>query len=71
MLKVEVANRWLLSKGGAIPHLHPYLRATNAPLPHAQRPPLGGYILTRDSKTWVLNPISWVAVLQFLLRNVR
>jgi hypothetical protein len=27
------------------PHLHPSHQATNAPLPHAQRPPPGGYVL--------------------------
>ena len=29
------------------PHLHPSHQATNAPLPHAKRPPPGGYVQTR------------------------
>src|SRR5256885_14865469 len=29
------------------PHLHHNHRPTNAPLPHAKRPPPGGYVLTR------------------------
>src|SRR5215831_6353742 len=29
------------------PHLYPNHRATNAPLPHAKRPPRSGYVLTR------------------------
>src|SRR5713101_4131420 len=29
------------------PHLHLSHQATNAALPHAQRPPPGGYVLTR------------------------
>src|SRR6267143_2327876 len=29
------------------PHLHPSHQATNAALPHAKRPPPGGYVLTR------------------------
>src|SRR5258707_5629790 len=28
------------------PHLHPSHQATNAPLPHAKRPPPGGYVQT-------------------------
>src|SRR5258708_2390018 len=28
------------------PHLHPSHQATKAPLPHAKRPPPGGYVLT-------------------------
>src|SRR6266481_5662494 len=27
------------------PHLHPSHQATNTPLPHAKRPPPGGYVL--------------------------
>src|SRR6266436_2345257 len=34
------------------PHLHPSHQATNAPLPHAKRPPPGGYVQTRKSETW-------------------
>jgi hypothetical protein len=29
------------------PYLHPRHQATNAPLPHAKRPPPGGYVQTR------------------------
>ena len=29
-------------------------RATNAPLPHAKRPPPGGYVLTPKSSIWIL-----------------
>src|SRR2546430_5614306 len=29
------------------PHLHPSHQATNAALPHAKRPPPGGYVQTR------------------------
>src|SRR6266481_6419189 len=29
------------------PHLHPSHQATNPPLPHAQRPPPGGYVVCR------------------------
>src|SRR5258708_17784425 len=32
------------------PHLHPNHQATNAPLPHAKRPPPGGYVLTLKSE---------------------
>src|SRR5437867_1502857 len=28
-------------------------RATNAPLPHAKRPPPGGYVLTHKSSMWI------------------
>ncbi len=28
------------------PHLHPSHQTTNAPLPHAKRPPPGGYVQT-------------------------
>jgi hypothetical protein len=31
------------------PHLYPSHQATNARLPHAKRPPPGGYVLTRYS----------------------
>src|SRR6266849_10310690 len=32
------------------PHLHLSHQATNAALPHAQRPPPGGYVLTSNSE---------------------
>src|SRR5258708_40296634 len=34
------------------PHLHPSHQATNAPLPHAKRPPPGGYVQTRLPEKW-------------------
>src|SRR5215472_17269068 len=34
------------------PHLYPNHRATNAPLPHAKRPPRSGYVLTTKSERW-------------------
>src|SRR5271169_3510705 len=38
------------------PHLHLNHQATNAALPHAKRPPPGGYVLTRLPEKWVLPP---------------
>src|SRR6516164_8394534 len=38
------------------PHLHPSHQATNARSPHAQRPPPGGYVLTRLPPKWVPVP---------------
>src|SRR5215472_17622300 len=43
------------------PHLYPSHRATNAPLPHAKRPPRSGYVLTGLPETWVLVR-SWSAL---------
>src|SRR5215469_3081812 len=36
------------------PHLHPSHQATNARLPHAKRPPPGGYVQTTKPPKWVL-----------------
>src|SRR5215472_7898868 len=35
------------------PHLHPNHQASNAPVPHAKRPPRSGYVLTAIAVTWV------------------
>src|ERR1700676_5629018 len=42
------------------PHLHPSHQATNAPLPHAKRPPPGGYVQTPkpDKSNWAQNHFS-------------
>src|SRR6266403_3087171 len=37
------------------PHLHLSHQATNAALPHAQRPPPGGYVQTPKPETCVVN----------------
>src|SRR5260370_36833268 len=34
------------------PHLHPSHQATNAALPHAKRPPPGGYVQTLLPNKW-------------------
>src|SRR5271169_769082 len=34
------------------PHLHLSHQATNAALPHAKRPPPGGYVQTRKPEKW-------------------
>src|SRR5258708_6092343 len=37
------------------PHLHPSHQATNAALPHAKRPPPGGYVQTRLPSKLICN----------------
>src|SRR5271169_1288348 len=46
------------------PHLHHNHRATNAPLPHAKRPPPGGYVQTRLPEKSAQIPLSGYATTQ-------
>src|SRR5882757_9167049 len=45
------------------PHLHPSHQATNAPLPHAKRPPPGGYVQTPLSEKWIFQVSDYATVL--------
>src|SRR5271170_1177440 len=51
------------------PHLHPSHQATNAPLPHAKRPPPGGYVLTTLPAKSCYNPVMRIAMLSLTRRN--
>src|SRR6516162_11469637 len=42
------------------PHLHPSHQATNARSPHAQRPPPGGYVLTRLPSNLILASVQYL-----------